>query len=176
MPSDPLVIAGRTFQSRLIVGTGKYPSFPVMAQAHAASGADMVTVAVRRNSEPYRHWGPALRNNALVARGTARAHRPRGRENGERQRMAGASRGFRLRPRRQLSGASRGRGPAACATDGGTKSKSACPLPCLRGPLPRRHKRPNLTATKLEGGEFSVRVAALTAMPGTKTRADFAKR
>src|SRR6478609_5489687 len=48
MPSDPLVIAGRTFQSRLIVGTGKYPSFPVMAQAHAASGADMVTVAVRR--------------------------------------------------------------------------------------------------------------------------------
>ena len=48
MPSDPLIIAGRTFQSRLIVGTGKYPSFPVMAQAHAASGADMVTVAVRR--------------------------------------------------------------------------------------------------------------------------------
>ncbi len=48
MPSDPLIIAGRTFQSRLIVGTGKYPSFPVMAQAHAASGAEMVTVAVRR--------------------------------------------------------------------------------------------------------------------------------
>ena len=45
---DNLVIAGRTFTSRLIVGTGKYPSFPVMAQAHAASGAEMVTVAVRR--------------------------------------------------------------------------------------------------------------------------------
>jgi thiazole synthase len=44
----PFVIAGRTFGSRLIVGTGKYPSFAVMAQAHAASGADMVTVAVRR--------------------------------------------------------------------------------------------------------------------------------
>jgi len=44
----PLTIAGRTFRSRLIVGTGKYPSFPVMAAAHAASGADMVTVAVRR--------------------------------------------------------------------------------------------------------------------------------
>ena len=43
-----LVIAGRTFRSRLIVGTGKYPSHAVMAQAHAASGADMVTVAVRR--------------------------------------------------------------------------------------------------------------------------------
>jgi thiazole synthase len=44
----PFVIAGRTFSSRLIVGTGKYPSHAVMAQAHAASGADMVTVAVRR--------------------------------------------------------------------------------------------------------------------------------
>jgi thiazole synthase len=44
----PFVVAGRTFKSRLIVGTGKYSSFPVMAQAHEASGADMVTVAVRR--------------------------------------------------------------------------------------------------------------------------------
>ena len=46
--SDLLVIAGRGFQSRLIVGTGKYPSFQEMARAHEASGADMVTVAVRR--------------------------------------------------------------------------------------------------------------------------------
>ncbi len=45
---DNLVIAGRAFSSRLIVGTGKYPSHTVMAQAHAASGAEMVTVAVRR--------------------------------------------------------------------------------------------------------------------------------
>ena len=45
---DPLVIAGRSFQSRLIVGTGKYPSNPVMVQAHEASGAEMITVAVRR--------------------------------------------------------------------------------------------------------------------------------
>jgi thiazole synthase len=45
---DPLVVAGRTFTSRLIVGTGKYSSFAVMAQAHEASGAEMVTVAVRR--------------------------------------------------------------------------------------------------------------------------------
>ena len=44
----PFTIAGRTFKSRLIVGTGKYASHAVMAQAHAASGADMVTVAVRR--------------------------------------------------------------------------------------------------------------------------------
>src|SRR5688572_5042020 len=48
MTDTPFVIAGRTFRSRLIVGTGKYPSNSVMAQAHAASGADMVTVAVRR--------------------------------------------------------------------------------------------------------------------------------
>src|SRR3981081_3889671 len=46
--SDQLVIAGRAFKSRLIVGTGKYRSFAEMARAHVASGADMVTVAVRR--------------------------------------------------------------------------------------------------------------------------------
>jgi thiazole synthase len=48
MDTDTLVIAGKTFQSRLIIGTGKYPSNAVMAKAHHASGADMVTVAVRR--------------------------------------------------------------------------------------------------------------------------------
>ena len=48
MMEDNLTIAGRTFVSRLIVGTGKYASFPIMALAHDASGADMVTVAVRR--------------------------------------------------------------------------------------------------------------------------------
>jgi thiazole synthase len=48
LTDTPFVIAGRTFRSRLIVGTGKYPSHAVMAQAHEASGADMVTVAVRR--------------------------------------------------------------------------------------------------------------------------------
>src|SRR5438128_9412972 len=48
MTDTPFVIAGRTFQSRLIVGTGKYSSHAVMAQAHEASGADMVTVAIRR--------------------------------------------------------------------------------------------------------------------------------
>ena len=48
MMEDRLTIAGRTFSSRLIVGTGKYSSFSLMTQAHDASGADMVTVAVRR--------------------------------------------------------------------------------------------------------------------------------
>jgi thiazole synthase len=46
--TDNLIIAGRSFSSRLIVGSGKYPSLAVMAAAHEASGADMVTVAVRR--------------------------------------------------------------------------------------------------------------------------------
>jgi len=48
LTDTPFVIAGRSFKSRLIVGTGKYSSFAVMAQAFEASGADMVTVAVRR--------------------------------------------------------------------------------------------------------------------------------
>jgi thiazole synthase len=48
MADDSLILAGREFRSRFIVGTGKYPSFQVMEEAHAASGAEMVTVAVRR--------------------------------------------------------------------------------------------------------------------------------
>src|SRR5215472_4084381 len=48
MNTDTFVISGKTFQSRLIIGTGKYPSNAVMAKAHEASEADMVTVAVRR--------------------------------------------------------------------------------------------------------------------------------
>jgi thiazole synthase len=46
--ADTLKIAGREFRSRLIVGTGKYRSFQEMARCHEASGAEMVTVAVRR--------------------------------------------------------------------------------------------------------------------------------
>src|SRR5690349_15082651 len=46
--SESLVIGGRAFNSRLIIGTGKYRSFAEMRAAHAASGAEMVTVAVRR--------------------------------------------------------------------------------------------------------------------------------
>ena len=46
--SESLKIAGREFRSRLIVGTGKYRSFQEMKRCHQASGAEMVTVAVRR--------------------------------------------------------------------------------------------------------------------------------
>jgi len=45
---DKLTIAGREFSSRLIVGTGKYRTFQEMQRCHESSGAEMVTVAVRR--------------------------------------------------------------------------------------------------------------------------------
>ena len=48
MITDSFQIAGRTFSSRLVVGTGKYSSHAVMQAAHLASGTEMVTVAVRR--------------------------------------------------------------------------------------------------------------------------------
>jgi len=48
MDNDVLRIADREFSSRLFVGTGKYKSFQEMARAHEASGAEVVTVAVRR--------------------------------------------------------------------------------------------------------------------------------
>jgi len=48
MKTATLTIAGTTFPSRLIVGTGKYPSLQVMRESIEASGAAMVTVAVRR--------------------------------------------------------------------------------------------------------------------------------
>ena len=46
--SKPLVIAGRTFQSRLLLGTGKFSSNELMRDALAASGTEIVTVALRR--------------------------------------------------------------------------------------------------------------------------------
>ena len=46
--SETFEIGGRVFHSRLIVGTGKYRSYEEMKAAHRASGAEMVTVAVRR--------------------------------------------------------------------------------------------------------------------------------
>jgi thiazole synthase len=45
---DPLRIAGRTFQSRLLLGTGGFPSLELLAEAIAASGSELVTVALRR--------------------------------------------------------------------------------------------------------------------------------
>lgn len=45
---DRLVIGGKTFHSRLMVGTGKFSDFEVMKKAHEKSGAEIVTVAIRR--------------------------------------------------------------------------------------------------------------------------------
>jgi len=45
---DPLVIAGKSFRSRLMVGTGKYPDAETMRRAIEASGSEIVTVALRR--------------------------------------------------------------------------------------------------------------------------------
>src|SRR5713101_4626659 len=62
MPPDPLVIADRSFSSRLVVGTGKYTSHATMKAAHEAAGTEMVTVAVRRvdlsatGAESLLHW------------------------------------------------------------------------------------------------------------------------
>src|SRR3982751_5498031 len=48
--NDPLVIAGRTFNSRLFLGTAGYPNRQVMLDAVAASGTEMVTASIRRIS------------------------------------------------------------------------------------------------------------------------------
>ena len=62
---DTFSIAGKTFSSRLIIGSGKYPSHAVMVKAHEASGADMVTVAVRRVNISA-HAGHAIQGESLL--------------------------------------------------------------------------------------------------------------
>ena len=52
MHDTNLVLGGKDFTSRLIVGTGKYASNEIMRQAHEESGAEIITVAVRRVSLP----------------------------------------------------------------------------------------------------------------------------
>src|SRR5437762_13317482 len=52
MSDTNLVLGGKEFSSRLIVGTGKYSSMDVMKEAHEASGAQIITVALRRVSLP----------------------------------------------------------------------------------------------------------------------------
>src|SRR6266699_1065213 len=65
--TDRFEIAGRSFRSRMIIGTGKYRTYEEMKSAHKSSGAEMVTVAVRRvpldrSSESFLdHLDPSLR-------------------------------------------------------------------------------------------------------------------
>jgi len=56
-PSDPLVIAGHRFNSRLMTGTGKYPSLEAMQASLSASACEIVTVAVRRVQSQARGHG-----------------------------------------------------------------------------------------------------------------------
>jgi thiazole synthase len=57
---EPLILGGRTFRSRLILGTGKYSDFQAMAAALEASGTEMVTVALRRVNLDERGKGSLL--------------------------------------------------------------------------------------------------------------------
>jgi thiazole synthase len=65
MVQDPLVVAGRSFESRLIVGTGKYKDVAETERAIDASGAEIVTVALRRVDLGDRSSGSLM---ALLAR------------------------------------------------------------------------------------------------------------
>ncbi|MCM0034886.1 MAG: thiazole synthase [Burkholderiaceae bacterium] len=59
-PTDPLMIAGKAYQSRLLVGTGKYKDFEQTRQAIDASGAEIITVAIRRTNIGQKAQEPSL--------------------------------------------------------------------------------------------------------------------
>jgi len=59
-PSDQLVIAGKSYSSRLLVGTGKYKDFAATREAIVASGAEIVTVAIRRTNIGQEPGQPSL--------------------------------------------------------------------------------------------------------------------
>ncbi len=58
--ADPLVVAGRAYRSRLLVGTGKYRDFGETREAVVASGAEIVTVAIRRTNIGQDPGAPSL--------------------------------------------------------------------------------------------------------------------
>jgi thiazole synthase len=58
--ADPLVVAGRAYRSRLLVGTGKYRDFAQTREAVVASGAEIVTVAIRRTNIGQDAGAPSL--------------------------------------------------------------------------------------------------------------------
>jgi len=59
-PTDSLVIAGKTYHSRLLVGTGKYKDFEQTRLAIDASGAEIITVAIRRTNIGQHSHEPSL--------------------------------------------------------------------------------------------------------------------
>jgi thiazole synthase len=60
MHADPLVIAGKNYGSRLLVGTGKYKDFAQTREAIVASGAEIITVAIRRTNIGQEPGQPSL--------------------------------------------------------------------------------------------------------------------
>ncbi len=77
--NDVLKIGDYSFQSRLIVGTGKYSDTATMLEAHAASGAEMITVAIRRvdldNPDKDANWFAAIdRSRYTILPNTAGAY------------------------------------------------------------------------------------------------------
>jgi thiazole synthase len=64
---DPLIIAGRSYSSRLLIGTGKYRDFAQTRAAVEASGAEIVTVAIRRTNIGQNANEPSLLEARAVA-------------------------------------------------------------------------------------------------------------
>ena len=69
-PADPFIVAGRRFDSRLLVGTGKYESLEQTRAAIEASGAEIVTVAIRRTNIGQDPDGPNLLDHLPLDRFT----------------------------------------------------------------------------------------------------------
>ena len=75
MKDDSFELAGRVFKSRLIVGTGKYRDFAETKAAIEASGAEIVTVAVRRVNITELQQGKSARLYRAVALPDSAQHR-----------------------------------------------------------------------------------------------------
>lgn len=78
MPSTPLIIAGREFSSRLMLGTGKFASHELMREAIVASGTEIVTVALRRadltgKGDPFANILDFIPSNVLLLPNTSGA-------------------------------------------------------------------------------------------------------
>lgn len=78
MPTSPLIIAGREFSSRLMLGTGKFASPALMRQAITASGTEIVTVALRRadlsgKGDPFANILEHIPDNVLLLPNTSGA-------------------------------------------------------------------------------------------------------
>src|SRR5260370_17453674 len=74
--ADPLLIAGRAYRSRLLIGTGKYRDFDETRRAVEASGAEIVTVAIRRTNIGQNAREPSLLDTLPPSRFTILPNTP----------------------------------------------------------------------------------------------------